>query len=380
MKYRSHFPKDYAAARARFLEACQRLQGSETGADAQSFQVPSGLDQELFVDDIYVPAKKTPETLLILTSGVHGIEGATGSAIQSYFFEHLWPLVPRDRVGFYAVHCFNPYGFKYGRRSTENNVNLNRNFGASTTLYTTANDDYRKLASMFTPKKKAEADGLEKLKTLSILLRAVLLKGFSGRRLNQAIAQGQYEFPDGLEYGGKTWEPQIRFFIDRLKAFIPTYRDIVLFDLHTGLGENSQLHMIPGDSANAMNPELFKKLFNPIEDRELFALTPTDAEGFYQTTGDLNSLIPALCQLQQRVLALTFEFGTLGVGPKNKIETLNRLRLENEGFHKGYESDTAKQEIDRRFSELFYPSDPVWRDKVMTRATGLLERVLQRLN
>ena len=67
--------------------------------------------------------------LLLHISGVHGVEGHAGSAIQIKWLD----MVARDEVTLpkgttvVLVHVLNPYGYKHGRRYNENNVDLNRN-------------------------------------------------------------------------------------------------------------------------------------------------------------------------------------------------------------------------------------------------------------
>jgi len=67
--------------------------------------------------------------LLLHMSGVHGVEGHAGSAIQAKWLDMVAKketTVPKG-VTVVLVHVMNPYGFKHGRRYNENNVDLNRN-------------------------------------------------------------------------------------------------------------------------------------------------------------------------------------------------------------------------------------------------------------
>jgi hypothetical protein len=66
---------------------------------------------------------------LLHLSGVHGVEGHAGSAVQCKWLDGVARgdvRVP-DGVSAVLVHVLNPYGMKHGRRYNENNVDLNRN-------------------------------------------------------------------------------------------------------------------------------------------------------------------------------------------------------------------------------------------------------------
>ena len=73
-------------------------------------------------------ARDAPKALLIL-SGTHGGEGYTGSAAQIALLAQRRAAQPAGR---YSASCcctrINPYGFAHWTRTTENNVDLNRNF------------------------------------------------------------------------------------------------------------------------------------------------------------------------------------------------------------------------------------------------------------
>ena len=74
----AHFPADYAAARRRFLAAAE-ARGARIDTRPIPARGPRG--EELALDVAYIgPA--FPERLLVVSSGIHGVEGFAGSAIQ----------------------------------------------------------------------------------------------------------------------------------------------------------------------------------------------------------------------------------------------------------------------------------------------------------
>lgn len=49
----------------------------------------------------------------------------------------------------------------------------------------------------------------------------------------KATGLGQFETAAGLEFGGRSLEPQIEQLITLLQKLMPLYQDIILLDLHT---------------------------------------------------------------------------------------------------------------------------------------------------
>ena len=80
--------------------------------------------------DVATVGSLVPERAVVVTSGIHGVEGFAGSAVQTEWLRRLGQgkaAVP-DRVRLVFAHALNPYGFAWIRRANECNVDLNRNF------------------------------------------------------------------------------------------------------------------------------------------------------------------------------------------------------------------------------------------------------------
>lgn len=376
-----YFPATYDESRARFLKRARELGAGEPGARARltSFQVPSRRSEDLHVDALYLPPEREMHHLVVIVSGVHGMEAYAGAAVQEMFCEEILPAFPRERVGVLLVHAMNPFGFKYHRRVTENNVNLNRNFGVNAEMFSHRNRGYQKLVPVLEPEGPTGEPKLAFLGMTTSLLARLARRQFTINDLIESIAQGQFERAQGLEYGGQDFEPQSVFLRELLRALVPEYRDILLLDLHTGLGERYQLHLMPGSRKGAVDPELFSELFDPERDRDVYAYTTGDTDGFYHTHGDLNNLIPDLLKPSQRALAFTLEFGTLGNGSWPKLQTLNRMINENRGFHHGFRSERVRNEVEREFLELFCPTEIQWRANVVEHGRQFFKRLGQGL-
>lgn len=375
-----HFSRGYDQARSRFRKSAESLKAIWPGTETWAYSVPSSTEPDLTVDYAYLPARKEQNRILVMTSGVHGIEGFTGSAIQLMVMNELVSRFSDESTGLLIVHCLNPYGFKHGRRATENNVNLNRNFSTDPSLYQrTKNPAYVALRNVLEPEGVVLSPTLTFASTLARLGSKLVNRSMTAAELIQGIAQGQYEFPRGLEFGGHRAEPQIEDFLKTLGRVAKPYDNVVLLDLHTGLGENRRLHLISVERKETLDEKLFTSLFEPANDASLYAFTPQDSEGFYSTSGDLNSAVPDVLSPGTRALALTIEFGTLGNRHVDKVRTLNRLILENQGYHYGYWARRIEERVHQEYADLFFPRDNEWRKNVIEVSRELLKRVFERM-
>jgi hypothetical protein len=126
-----YFHKTYEECRGAFIEKTNLLVSQYEGVEVFKLPVYSELDPDLTINFCYIPAQVTMDNLLILSSGIHGIEGFTGSAVQLMVMEEILAPERLDSTGIFLIHGMNPFGFKYLRRFTENDVDLNRRFSQS---------------------------------------------------------------------------------------------------------------------------------------------------------------------------------------------------------------------------------------------------------
>jgi len=114
----------YAEAREKFLKAAHGANFT-VESHVHPLKVPDG--GELATDvATFIPPGATK--VIVITSGVHGVEGYLGSALQTKALEDgLFANLPRD-TGVVLVHALNPWGMAHFTRTNEDNVDLNRNF------------------------------------------------------------------------------------------------------------------------------------------------------------------------------------------------------------------------------------------------------------
>lgn len=370
-----HFSQNYDEGRRRFLESTQ---GLPIDAHRGRWRVPSQTETDLTVDHVYLPATSPNADLLVMISGVHGLEGYAGSAIQSMFMSEFLPRLDRAKYGVLIVHALNPYGFKHHLRNTENHVNLNRNCSSRPALYRERNAESLTYAKRFIPQKAVESVICHLVQSRNEREGRIHFEDVSMDAFIKAVGVGQWEDPTGLEFGGFQNEPQVADLIAELKVRMADYRDVLLLDLHTGLGDRGRLHLLTGDVEGSVDPDYFAQLFQPQEDRSIYDYTSADSEGFYKTLGATNNIFPELARPGQRVCALTMEFGTLGHSLDDQVRSLNHWLLEHQGTHYGYSTDELGRQIRADYLEKFFPADPEWRMRVLATSRALFQSVLKR--
>jgi hypothetical protein len=371
-----YFPKDYSDSVHRF----QQLAASKKSpaAVAGFLRTNHPIDHDLQTNYAYYPAK-TPTNLLVIISGVHGPEAFAGSAIQQMIMNEIIPQVDLQKTGILLIHAVNPFGFKHVRRVNENNVDLNRNFPVQDNLYSLENTGYDNLAELLEPKRKVSFPGLNSLWKDLQLIGGLVLGKYSVKEIGNSIGQGQHVSPLGLEYGGVNPESQVKVVQQIIQHFSSSYNNVVFVDIHTGLGSKNQLHLMTGNGISYHSNALLKLLLRLDIDEDNYDLATGDDPGFYPTPGDIIDYLPKLLRSNQKSIAFTAEFGTIGTGVIHQLETLNRLILENQGFHYGYSDSTIKNKVENRFLDLFNPNEKQWQELTLTKSRYLFQVLLERL-
>ena len=364
-----YFQSSYEESRKSFILLADEIKKKLSNVVISKLTVDSKKDPDLTIDYCYVPAQKTPKRLFILSSAVHGIEGYVGSAVQQMFMKELIGELNLADTGVLLIHGVNPYGFKYNRRVTENNVDLNRNSTKDLTLYQSVNAGYTDLYGMLNPKGEVSLSSFGN--TFFQLDAVQKIVRYSMKTLRQAILQGQYQFLVGLYFGGNALEPSIDLVTPVIKETAEDYEIVFNIDLHTGYGARGTLHLFP-------NPIDDKKMKRGLED--IFSGNPIDwgdGDDFYTVTGDFTSYIGQVLH-DKFYLPMVFEFGTLdSQTTMGSIKSLHNMIVENQGFHHGYK--TKKDELVNKTDvlEMYYPSSEKWRSKAIADARQILSRAMK---
>jgi hypothetical protein len=220
------FAASYAQARTKFLDAARGA-----GLSVESKLHPGkGRDGEDLALDVARDGHPNADKLLIVSSGCHGVEGFCGSGVQvAALQDGAWRAhASRLGVAVLYVHALNPYGFSHIRRATQDNVDLNRNF-QDFSQPLPVNDEYREMQPLLQPEEWPPSQA-----HMAAIMQYVARRGEAA--VQAAITRGQYEFPDGMFFGGvaPTWSNlAVR---EVLRAHGRRAGRIAWVDLHTGLG------------------------------------------------------------------------------------------------------------------------------------------------
>ncbi len=366
------FHETYDENREQFRRLAALLNREFSDVEIYTYIVKSKVDSDLSINAVYIPAQNEAKKLIIMSSGVHGIEGFTGSAVQQYVMTQMLSGKVPQNMGLLLIHAINPFGFKYERRVSENNVDMNRNFHSNKDLFTNNNEGYAKIYRFLNPEGKVRAGYFRNtvffMKTVYKIIR------YSMQTLRQSTVQGQYEFDKGIFYGGKDFEPQKEWLAQLISKKTDDYEFVFAIDLHTGLGERGTLHYLPGYVQDLNSDMLLERLL------ESYTVDwPDTGKEFYLATGVFRNYLGSLISADKKYIRIAFEYGTLeSQSMVGSIRSLQNIILENQGFHYGYENNHTEDLVKNRFREMFFPSSKIWRSQIMKQTSEILPILIDR--
>lgn len=351
-KTEDYFSCSYADARNRFLDAA-----AACGAETSAYSIaPPHAGEALFID-VAVVGQRDPERAVVVSSGVHGVEGFFGSAVQLACLKDLARRGCPEADRYVLIHAINPFGFAHLRRFNEDNIDLNRNFHANPEDYRGAPEAYRELDPLLNP--TSPPSRLE-----PFLLKALWKQWRVGLpALKQAIAGGQHEYPRGLFYGGHAPAASMRIVQDHIASWVGAAPHVVHLDLHTGLGSYGGYRLLLGDPDNAALA-WYEAAFGA-RFVEPFARPEGTA---YRTAGGFGPW------LQDRFGAQRYRFATAEFGTYHAIRVLAALRAENRAHFYGSAGSAAVLRAKARLLECFCPRDLRWRRQVLQSGLQLVRQ------
>lgn len=372
------YPDTYDEARKQFLQSIWELKKQGIVFEHEELKISSKVHPELFVDAVYIPPLKIQKRLFILSTGIHGVEAPLGTALQVHFLRDLFSKLNRNEHGILLLHSLNPYGFFAGRRVTEANVDLNRNFLLSRDSFAKqSNTAYEEYKNVFSSEHKVLSSWIDRLRLSFSLIGAALRGATQRQKVTRAFAQGQYSDPKGIYFGGKEYEAQVAWIDKILTKKMRGYAELLHYDVHTGLGKASELQLISSLDTDMHSP-LLNELSKSLDQAAGVRIVSPRSEGFYVTSGDFIDYVYAKAvKAGLSAAAFTAEFGTLGDDTASQLKTSMRIILENKAHHWGAASEAEKVTIKKDFQELFNPSDIVWRNRVLEIGSKALSATLK---
>jgi len=269
------------------------------------------------------------------------------------------------------VHAVNPYGMAWLRKFNENNVDLNRNFHLGSNRHEDMlapgkrNKIYPTLHGGLVPAKNACCDCF-----YCFLGYNVCRYGYG--RAKQGLASGQYEFKNGLFYGGLRLEPGPQMLVEELATMGLSCTNKELFrvlhvDVHTGLGAFGQ-DLLLFDDSGLLEP--LRAIFGSKYVADPNA-SDTAIGTLYETAGSCDTLAKQLlanAPSSPTVLSLCQEFGTL-----NGISVLRAMINEGAWWHAN-RSTKPKEPVKQALLRAFYPDCDKWRASVLHRGAAVFEQ------
>ncbi|MCG1020768.1 DUF2817 domain-containing protein [Sutcliffiella horikoshii] len=365
----SHFINTFEESKERFLTYEESLNQNWNTVKRDSLSV----DGDATIDLWWADANQQKTNLIIITSGVHGVEGYVGSAMLDIFLENFIAPLDKENTGIVLVHGVNPIGMMEMRRYNENNVDLNRNFIYNwDTFDKEMNTDYEDLKAFLQPENKISTITWRDLKFYGEIAKTVLTDGTT--KIEKALLSGQYTQPKGVYYGGKDDEPSTEFIKGLFEEILLTeYANILHVDLHTGYGPRYQMSIFSSGKETMSQEEAQEAFGYPL------VFTP-DSDEYYVTNGDVPEYFAMLKEEiapSKSLYSTTFEFGTMGDGLWASIDSVKRTIMENQMIHHGSNDEHSKEILDSRYREMFYPSEQKWRDKAKADFIQAMEGVLK---
>ncbi|NQT92399.1 MAG: DUF2817 domain-containing protein [Lentisphaerae bacterium] len=352
-----HFSTTYAEARRRFIDAAGAVD-----ANVRSYGLDSASPDDLTIDVAVLGADNAPA--FVVSSGVHGVEGFFGSAVQLALLERLNAPNSRKDIRYVLIHGMNPFGFAHLRRVNEDNVDLNRNFLTNTDDYSGAPDGYARLNGFLNPRSPPSRFEPFKLKALWNVWRMGL------QALKEAVAGGQYEYPRGLFFGGKGPCKSTQIVQDNCDSWLAASRRLVHIDFHTGLGPFGTYKLIVTESSDSEHYSWYAEAFGS---ECVEPLTQPDGTA-YRASGMFGQWMQShFCMHDCRFVGA--EFGTHGM-----MRVLDALRAENRAHHHCSESSPLYLRAKKELRERFCPDSPTWRRQVVESGLRIVDQGIQALS
>lgn len=354
---RSIFADTYAEARRRFLEAA-RAAGAHL--DHSRHPLARGPEGEGLFLDVAVLGRRDAPRVLAVGSGTHGIEGYSGSGVQSWWMmDGGASRIPPDTAVVFT-HAHNPWGFARKARVTEDNVDLNRNFLDHAGAYP-ANPGYAELHPSISP----ETWDDESIRGVMAALDAFRAK-HGEQAFSDAYNGGQYSHPDGVFYGGRTVQWSNSAFSGAFAAHAGHARKAAFIDLHTGIGPFAEHIFLCFHAPQSPAYERARAWWGERAVNRDGVTHKAVATYSGVTIDRVAELLP-----RAEVTAIVVEFGTRTRAEMQRAGLAGRwLR-----FHGARQPERARK-VHADFCEAFYPSEARWRDAVLERGMDVIDRAL----
>ncbi|AYU81101.1 hypothetical protein, conserved [Leishmania donovani] len=347
-----YYSSSYQLARERFLAAAEAAH-----AQIEHHLITKRGNEEYYMDTAFFAGKRK-DKLLVHTSGTHGVEGFTGSAIQVKLLQE-WNETALSGPSILFVHAVNPHGMAHFRRFNEENVDLNRNYLSTEEWAEVKARDaniagYEDLRPLLVPQTPPRF--IDRYVLLYVAAKTLARHGFV--KLKRAFVTGQYHDPAGINYGGDREQKSISVLREVLKkhAVATGATEAVYLDVHTGLGPTGVDTMMMKSSQEA---EKCRKVFPGARIDNSQTATSGPSAGYNLAAGSIRPV----AELGPNTLAVTEEFGTV-----NPLFVARAVILENAAYRlcRGSYVHAVMQSWMR---DVFYPQEISYKRATLKRGS-----------
>nr|CAJ2477889.1 unnamed protein product [Leishmania braziliensis] len=348
-----YYSSSYQLARERFLAAAKTAH-----AETEHHLITKRGNVEYYMDTAFFPGKRKAK-LLVHTSGTHGVEGYTGSAIQVKLLQ-AWNKTSLSGPSVLFVHAVNPHGMAHFRRFNEENVDLNRNYlsteewAAVKTRVANATG-YEDFRTLFVP--SAPPRFIDRYVFLYTAAKTLMRHRFI--KVKRAFVTGQYHDPVGINYGGEKEQKSISVLRKVLKkhAAATGATEAIYIDVHTGLGPTGVDTMMVKDGRDY---EKCRTVFPGVRIGNSQTATSGPSSGYDLAAG----IIHPVAELGPNTLAVMEEFGTV-----NPLYVARAVVLENAAYQlcRGSYTHTVMQSWMR---DAFYPQEISFKHATLKRGSS----------
>lgn len=352
-------PVGYFQGREAFLKAASDNPAVSI-IDSLKIHAQGPNESPLFIDVAVLGDLQSAQKVIFHISGTHGAEGGSGSGIQHYFLSQFHTVSNDQAIVF--IHALNPFGMAWNRRVNENNVDLNRNCvqsRLSSPLCTI-------IDPLINPKEVIPFNE-EKYQNLC--------EQFGKTEVRAAILQGQYDFPEGLFFGGYEIEEGPRLVLrwceDQLLKLEKNLQDmkIGIIDVHTGLGPFAYDTLITLEPPSDLMCEIFGEKMNVAKQMATVG---------YQATGVfVKRLKDRLIEISKcdssHICVIGQEFGTV-----DENQVISALYTENMHYHWAKRHKIPydpEEEIGSIMLKTFYPEEKEWRHQIVLSGHELIDKL-----
>jgi len=177
---------------------------------------------------------------------------------------------------------------------------------------------------------------------------------------------GQYQFPQGLFFGGHGACQIVQLLHENLGQWIADAPRVCHLDLHTGLGRFGECQLLVQASPKSAEYLWFE---DSLGAGELVSTEIENTRG-YTASGAMGDWLK--CVFSDR----PYYFATAEYGTYSGLQVLRSLRAENQAFHYAPSHEPVYKQAKMQLRECFCPPSMQWRSTVLAHAVATISKTL----